>query len=121
MFSPKVFELTIADTLKEELNLPRIEYAQALLQYVQFKRMNMSDQSKPEKRPNLSILEQRILQCLEDKEDGLSTLIISKEVIGPNGRKTDINPTLYSMEKKGLLIRVQNGNLISWRHQTFQK
>lgn len=42
-------------------------------------------------------------------------MVISKEVMGPHGRKTDVNPTLYALERRGLLIHQQNGNVPIWK------
>lgn len=57
-------------------------------------------------------LEDKIILALE--EGKLDTLSISKKVMGSKGTKAQVNPTLYSMEKKGLLLHEQIGNSHIW-------
>ncbi len=57
-------------------------------------------------------LEDKIIKALEDSR--LDTLTISKKVIGPSAVKSQVNPTLYSMEKRGLVTHEQIGNVHIW-------
>ena len=61
-------------------------------------------------------LEDKIILCLRD--DSLGTLSIAKKVIGKDATKSQINPTLYSMEKRGLLIHHQKENIHMWSVNT---
>ena len=57
-------------------------------------------------------MEDKIIDVLCDGP--LGTLSISKKVCGDKGTKAQVNPTLYAMEKKGLLIHYQNENVHMW-------
>lgn len=57
-------------------------------------------------------LEDKIIKALEDGR--LDTLSVSKKVIGKSGTKAQVNPTLYAMEKKGVLVHEQIGNIHIW-------
>ena len=57
-------------------------------------------------------MEDKIIIALNDGP--LGTLSISKKVCGDKGTKAQVNPTLYAMEKKGLLIHYQNENVHMW-------
>lgn len=51
---------------------------------------------------NLIVIENSILDLLVDKQ--LSALSISKFIYGDKGTKSMVNPLLYGMEKKGLIV-----------------
>lgn len=57
-------------------------------------------------------VEDKIIKSLENGPRG--TLSISKKVIGPKGTKAQVNPSLYAMEKKGLLLHYQLENIHMW-------
>ena len=46
----------------------------------------------------------------------MPTLNISKIVVGKEGRKVDINPVLYELQKKGLAVKIaeENGSRPRW-------
>lgn len=58
-------------------------------------------------------MEDKIIDALCDGP--LGTLSISKKVCGDKGTKAQVNPTLYAMEKKGLLIHYQIENVHMWQ------
>lgn len=49
-------------------------------------------------------------------QESLSTLAISKVIIGNNGTKRHVNPTLYKLERDGYIIKIaeKNGSKPRW-------
>ena len=62
-------------------------------------------------------LEKEILVLLGDSDLHMSTLAIAKAVIGPGGTKRDVNPTLYNMKERNLvvLMKTERGRNPMWR------
>lgn len=61
-------------------------------------------------------MEEKIIKSLENGP--LGTLSISKKVCGAKGTKSQVNPTLYVMEKKDLLLHYQIENVHVWSLKT---
>lgn len=47
-----------------------------------------------------------VLEYLRSKEEPISTLTLARLAVGENAKAKDINPTLYSLERKGLVVKV---------------
>lgn len=61
-------------------------------------------------------IEKRILDFLSSHSDAVRTIEIAKHIAGESGRRKTVNPTLYGMEKKGLIRKIaeENGANPKW-------
>lgn len=65
-------------------------------------------------------LDQKIIKYLQTVDEPTRTIDIAKNIIGPKATKKDVNPTLYAMERQGLVVKTakENGGDPRWTLKT---